>query len=91
MSFVFGRDGALHHLGGQAEVLAFVGLDEDRLAAGVLHHVFERDPVRHRDDDLIAVIDQHLDGVKQRVLAADRGNRFFALVGAAEIRGMALG
>ena len=84
------RDRALHHVGGQREVVPLVGGDVDRLAAGIAHDVLERHPVGHRNDDFVAVIDQHLDGVEQRMLAADRGNAVLALVVGAEVGGVPL-
>ena len=52
--------------------------------------VLERHPVRHRQDDFVAVIDQHLDRIEQCVLAADRGEDFLAPVIGTEIGRVAL-
>src|ERR1035437_918267 len=82
------RDQAFHHLRGDAEALRFVGLKEHAVAAHVAHHVFERDPVGHRQNHFVAVVDQHRDDVEERVLAAHRSARFLALVGGSEIGGV---
>src|SRR4029078_255454 len=65
--------------------LRFIAIDEDGLAAGVLDDVFERNPGGYRNYDFVAVVDEHLDGVEQRMLAADRGDAFLALVMRTEI------
>ena len=74
-----------HHLGGHAETLRLVGLKQHAIAAGITHDVFERNPVGNRQDDFVAVIDQHLDRVEQRMLAAGRGDDLFAAVVRTEI------
>ena len=84
------RDGALHHVRSQREIVPLVGGDVDRLAAGIANDVLKRDPVGHRQNDFVAVVDQHLNGIEQRVLAAGRGDAIFALVVGAEIRGVPL-
>ena len=84
------RDRALHHVGGQREIVPFVGGDVDRLAAGIAHDVFEGNPVGHRHNDFVAVIDQHLDGIEQGMLAADGGDAILALVVGAEVGSVAL-
>ena len=76
--------------GGEREIARLVGLDQHRLAARVAHDVLERHPVGHRQDDLVAMIDQHLDGVEQRVLAAGGGDGLVALVVGAEIHVVAV-
>ena len=73
------RDVPLDHRGRQAEAFLLVRLDEDALAARVIHDVFVRDPVRHRDDHFIAGIDQRLRVVEQHVLAAHRDDAFGGL------------
>ena len=49
---------------------SLVGVDEDALAAGVIHHVLVSHPIRHRDDHFVAGIDQRLRQVEDDVLAA---------------------
>ncbi len=84
------RDQARNHVGSNPESRSFVTLQQNAIAAGVTHNVLERNPVRHRKDDLVPVIDQHLDGIEQHVLAADRGHCLLALVARAEVFAMAL-
>ena len=44
----------------RCETVSLVGFDEHALRARVVDHVFVGDPVRNRDDHLIAGIKQHL-------------------------------
>ncbi len=62
----------------------------DHFAARVLNDVLERDPVGHRQNDLVAVVHQHLDGVEQSQLAASGEDCLFGRVVRAEIAGVAL-
>ncbi len=71
MSLVFGVIRRATISRGHAEILRLIGLDEDAVAAGVAHHVLERDPVGHWQNHFIAVIDQDGDHVEERVFAAD--------------------
>ena len=80
---------ALDHLRRHPEALAFVGLQEHAISARIANDVFERHPVRHRQNDFIAMVDQHLDGIEQRVLAPNRRHGFLAAVARLEIRRMA--
>ncbi len=84
------REVRLDHRGGQREALALVGIDEDALAAGVIHDVLVSHPVRHRDDDFVAGIDQRLRQVEDDVLAAHRDDALGRLVSGAEILRVAL-
>ena len=67
-----------------------IGIDEDALAAGVVDDVLIRDPVRDRDDDFVAGIDQHLHQVEDDVLAAHGDDAFGGRVAGAEILRVAL-
>ena len=58
--------------GGDREVVLGAGLEDHRLAAGEHHHVGVADPVRRRDDDLVAGIEQRHEQVVERVLRAGR-------------------
>ena len=84
------RDGALDGIGGDAEALCLAGFEIDDLSACVLDDVFEADPVGNGQDDLVAVVDQHLDGVKQRQLAAGGEDSLVDRVVRAEVAGVAL-
>ena len=67
---------------GDFKALLFVGLDEHAMPASVVDHVFISHPVRHRNDDLVARIDQRLGDVEYGVLAAHRNHAFgHAVVG----------
>jgi hypothetical protein len=85
-----GRDGLLDGIGGDAEVLRFAGLEENDLAAGILNDVFEADPIWDRQNHLIAVVHQHLDGVEQGQFAAGGEDRFVYGVIRTEVATMAL-
>src|ERR1700733_8154156 len=78
-------DGRLDGVGGNAEVIGLAGLEEDDLAAGVLNDVFEANPVGDGQDDFVAVIDEDLDGIEERVLAAGGENGFVNRVIGAEV------
>ncbi len=80
-----GRDGALDHRSGQRETFLLIGVDEHALAAGVVHHILISDPIRHRDDDFIAGIDQRLRQIENRVLAADGDDALLGVVGSAVV------
>ena len=84
------RDESFNHLRGHAEALRFVGFEQYTIPTDVADHIFEAHPGRHRQKDFVAMIDQHRDHVKQRVLATDRGAYFLAFVGGAEIGGVAV-
>src|ERR1019366_2220661 len=58
------------------------------LVVGVTHHVLERDPVGDGKNNLVAMIDEHGNDVKQRVLSAHRGGGFFTPVIRIEVHGM---
>jgi hypothetical protein len=64
------RDGLFDGVCGDAEAFRFAGFEEDHLAAGVLDDVFEADPVGNGQNDFVAVLDENLDGVEERQLAA---------------------
>ena len=68
------------HLGGDAESLRLVGLQQDAVPTCVANDVFKRNPVRNRQNDFITVIDQNLNGIKKCVLAADGGDDLFAAI-----------
>ena len=85
-----GRNGLLDGVGGDAEVFCFAGLEEDDLAARVLDDVFEADPVGNGQDDFVAVVDEHLDGVEERELAAGGEDGLVDAVVGAEVAGVAL-
>ena len=70
MALVLGVMAASIIARGDAEVLRLVRLDVDGHAAGVLDDVLEGDPVGDGEDDLVAVIDEDLDGVEEGELAA---------------------
>ncbi len=82
-------EGALDHSRGEREAGVLVGFHEYRRAARVAHDVLEGDPGRGRDDDLVAMVHQHLDGVEQGVFAAGGGDGLLAFVLGAEIAGVA--
>ena len=84
------RNRRLNHLRGDAEVLFLFALDQHNLAARVLDDVLERHPVGHRQDDLVAMIDQHLDRVEERQLAASREHALVRRVVRPEVAGMAI-
>ena len=65
-------------------------LKQHAVASSVAHHVFERNPVRNGQNDLVAVVDEHRNDVEERVLAADRGAGFLALVIGVEVDRMAM-
>ena len=83
-----GRDEARDHVGGDTKTLRLVGMEQHAGSASVVHYVFERDPVRDGQNDLVAVVHQDGDRVEQRMFAANRGIDFVAFVGGAEIGGM---
>ena len=87
---VRGVEVRLDHRGGEREAFALVGIDENALAAGEIHDVLIRDPVRDGDHHFIAGIDQRLRQVEDDVLAADRDQALGGLVGGAEILRVAL-
>ena len=76
----------LDHRGGEREAVLLIGFDEDALAAGVVHDVLVGDPVRHRDDDFVAGVDQRLREIEEHMLAAHGDDAFGRLVVGAEIR-----
>ena len=84
------RDGLLDGIGGDAETLCLAGFEEDDLAAGVLNDVFEADPVGNGQNDFVAVVDEDLDGVEERQLAAGGENGFVDRVVGAKVAGVAL-
>jgi hypothetical protein len=48
--------------------------------AGIAHDVLERNPVGNGQNDFVAVIDQNLNRIEERVFAAGRSDRFLAAV-----------
>ena len=80
----------LDHGRGQREPLLFVGFGEDALSAGIIDNVFIGDPVRHRDDDFVAWINERLRQIEYDVLAADADDALGWFVIGAEIRGVPL-
>ena len=84
------RDGRLDSVGGDAEVLRFAGFEIDDLAARVLDDVFEADPVGHRQDDFVAVVDEDLDRIEERQLAAGGEDGLVERIVGAEVAGVAL-
>src|SRR5438270_630585 len=64
------RNRALDDLGRNAKLLLSVRYDVHALSAGVLDDVLEGDPIWNWNDDLVAVIHEHLEGIKQRLLAS---------------------
>jgi len=84
------RDQTFDHLGGDAEALRFVGIEQYAVAADIADHIFEADPIGHGQNHFVAVVDENGNHVEQSVLAANRCCYFFTLVGRAEIGGMAI-
>ncbi len=84
------RNRRLDHLRGDAEVLLLAADHGNHHAARVLDDVLEGDPERHRQNHLVAVIDQHLDRVEQRQLAAGREDALLGRVVGAKVRRVAL-
>src|ERR1700760_1273971 len=68
-----------------AEVFRLFSLQKNNLAARILDDVLKRNPVRNRQNDLVAVVDQHLNRVEERELAAGRKDGLFRRVIRAEI------
>ena len=83
-------DGGFDGVGGDAEVFGLTGFEEDNLAAGVLNDVFEADPVGDRQDHFVAVIDEDLERVEERVLSAGREDGFVDAVVRTEVAGVPL-
>jgi len=67
-----------------------ISLEINELSARVLNDVFKRDPVGNGQNDLIAVVDQHLDGVEERQLPAGGEDGLIRGVIGAEVAGVAL-
>ncbi len=86
-----GRDGALDHFLRKREAVGFVGGDEHALSTRVADDVLERHPCGRGDDDFVAVLDQDLEGIEERLFTSGGGNDFFALVGGTEVGGVAGG
>ncbi len=84
------RDCGFDALHGNAKVLRLVGLEEHWRATRKLDNVLVRNPERHRHDDLIAVLDQHLDGVEDCQLAAGREHALIGRVVGTEVCRVAL-
>ena len=84
------RDGLLDGVGSDAEVFGLVGFEIDDLAAAVLDDVLVGDPVGDGQDDFVSVIDEHLEGIEKRELAAGSEDRFVGRVVGAEVAGVAL-
>ena len=59
-------------VGREGEAVGLVAFDENALAARVIHDVFVGHPIRNRDDHFVAVLDERLHQIENRVLAADR-------------------
>ena len=83
-------DRALDGIRSNAEVFRFFGGQEHDLAARIPNDVLERDPVGDGQNHLIAMVHQHLDGIKERQLAAGGENGFVRGVIGAEVAGVAL-
>ena len=73
-----------------AEVLCLLRLKKNDLAARVLNDVFEADPVRYRKDDLVAMIDEDLNGIEEGMLFAGGEDSFVNRVVRAEVAGVPL-
>ena len=71
ISLVLLGDLARDVVGGESEAVGLVAFDENALAARVVHHVFVSDPIGNRDDHFVAVLNQRLHQIEDRVLAAD--------------------
>ncbi len=84
------RDRRLNHLCGNTELLFLFALDQHNLAARILDDVLERHPVGNRQNDLVTMIHQHLDGVEQREFAASGEHALVRGVVGAEVAGMAI-
>jgi len=65
------RAGLFDVLGARYEALILGRINENRRAARELHLLGKGNPVRSRDDDLVALFDQRLKGRVQGMLAAD--------------------
>ena len=86
-----GCNGALDHRRREREAVRFVSFDVHRHTAGITNDVPKRNPVRHRHDDLVAMVHQHLHGVEQRLLAARRRDCLLSCVSRAEVLRVARG
>ena len=64
MTFVRGVMALLHHIRRQREIMLLVGGDVYRLSAGITNNVFERNPVRNRQNHFISMIHQHLNRIE---------------------------
>ena len=63
-------------------------MQQDAIRSRVTHDVLKRNPVRHRKNDLIAVVDQDLNSIEQRMFAANRGYRLFLTVVGIKVGGV---
>ena len=77
-------------LGRDAEVLRLLRVQEDDLAPCILNDVLERHPVGHRQNHLIAMVYQHLDGIEERQFAAGREDGFINSVVGTKVGRMAI-
>ena len=72
-------------LGAEFEAGGRVGGHKNRFAARNLHDIGEADPVRGRDEDFVAFLDECHDGVVDGMLAAHADDAFTRLMGTAEL------
>ncbi len=84
------RNRLLNRVRRNPEALRLARLQVHHLAPGVLDDVLEAHPVGNRQNHLVAVVHQHLDGVEKRQLAAGRKNRLGDVVVRPKVAGMAL-
>ena len=84
------RNRLLNRVGRDAEALRLAGLEKHHLAARVLDDVLEAHPVGNRQNHLVAVVHQDLDGIEQRQLAAGGKDGLIDRVVRAEVAGVAL-
>ena len=65
---------------GDAEIFCLVSFEEHGSATGKLDDVFEGNPVGHRQNNFIAVVNKNIDGLKQGQLAAGGEDRLVGRV-----------
>ncbi len=84
-AFVAGDDGGLEPVGSQQETVLLPRRDDDGLPLGQGDALGVGDPVRRRDDDLLALVDERLDEVVERALGPGRDDDLVQGVGQAVV------
>ncbi len=84
------RDGGFNGACRDAEVLCLAGFEKNDFAACILNDVLEADPVGNGQNDFVAVIDEDLNCIEERKLAAGGEDGFVDCVFGAEVAGVAL-